>query len=118
MTDFSDALAAQRRKESDELLSDFLPHNGSETSKEAAAKAVSRAESDRETIFAAIVAAGGLTRDEIEVVTEISGNTVRPRVVELVKAGRIEESTTEWRNTRLGCRAAVLQVTQKQERAA
>ncbi len=49
----------------------------------------------------------GATREEIELATGLSGNTVRPRVVELIHAGSLRESNVT-RKTRSGRNAAVL----------
>ena len=45
----------------------------------------------REKVYAAIKSYGlsGLTSQQVEIVTELSGNTVRPRIVELAREGRI-----------------------------
>lgn len=66
-----------------------------------------RANSDKAKILAFVQQAGGATRDEIEVGLAMQGNTVRPRVVELIRAGRLFE-TTEQRRTRAGRMAAVV----------
>jgi response regulator of citrate/malate metabolism len=49
----------------------------------------------------------GLTREEIEIHTGISGNTVRPRILELIEEGKIIEST-QYRLTKSGRKARVL----------
>jgi hypothetical protein len=61
----------------------------------------------REKVYNAIKSHGlsGLTSQQIEIVTELSGNTVRPRIVELANAGRIMEAGT--RPTKSGRQAAV-----------
>jgi response regulator of citrate/malate metabolism len=81
------------------------PDNGTTTSK-AAAKSV-----DAATLRACVLetieaAAAGLTREEIEAATGLSGNTVRPRVWELVHAGLVAECGT--RRTASGRAAAVM----------
>jgi predicted transcriptional regulator len=68
-----------------------------------------KAPSLRERIYAFIgeMPTCGATRDEIENHLHLSGNTVRPRVRELIDAGRIYE-TKETRLTRSGRNAFVL----------
>ncbi len=66
-----------------------------------------KAPTKRQQVFEAILAASdGLTREEIAHVTGMSENTVRPRVRELIKAGRIMESGS--RLTDSGQAAAIL----------
>lgn len=86
------------------------PHNGTRTSMEAAASIQHKAPSWRERIFNYIQSRGGsgATRDEIERKLGISGNTVRPRITELLDAHRIRESKTTTRPTRSGRQAFVL----------
>lgn len=63
----------------------------------------------QEQVFNAIDAAPlGLTRAELQEVTGLEGNSVQPRVLELIKAGRVVEAGT--RRTKHGRKAAVLQV--------
>ncbi len=89
-----------------ETLWDTAPHNQTSTSI-AAAHELTDAVTLRERVYDAIAAApAGLTREELERVTGLSGNTVRPRVWELVRAGRI--TTCGTRPTTSGRRAAVL----------
>lgn len=84
------------------------PHNSTATSI-AAADSISpeKAATQRERILMFVKSQGGATRDEIEVGLNMAGNTVRPRVWELVRAGRLIESS-EQRPTRAGCKAKVL----------
>jgi hypothetical protein len=90
------------------------PHNGTPTSK-AAAESLS-AESTytiRETIYRFIASSGdGATREEIEEALGIGGNTVRPRVRELLAAFRLREYGE--RKTRSGRNAAVLTANRKE----
>lgn len=51
----------------------------------------------------------GVTRDQIEFGTGISGNAIRPRVLELIELGHIRE-TAKVRKTRAGRDAYVLEV--------
>lgn len=53
----------------------------------------------------------GYTRDDLERLTHLSGNAVRPRVKELLEGGYLEESD-ETRPTRAGSEASVLQITE------
>lgn len=71
-----------------------LIHNGTATSIAAAASVQSAAATMRETVLQAIRAASfaGLTREEIERQTGLAGNSVRPRVSELLAAGAITPS--------------------------
>jgi predicted ArsR family transcriptional regulator len=91
-----------------------LPHNGTSTSIAAAESKTGSAHTDRLTIYQAIKAAGidGLTRDEIAERTGLNPNSVRPRVVELIKLGAIEEAG-EQRHTATGRAAKVLTVVVK-----
>jgi predicted transcriptional regulator len=88
-----------------------LIHNGTQTSIAAAEHAQSGAAVARQRILEAIRAASihGLTREQIEVATGLSGNTCRPRVSELLAAGTIEEAG-EIRRTTSGRAAKVLTV--------
>ena len=90
-------------------MSTALLSHDAPTSLAAAEVAQHSAQADRAKIFTAIFAAGihGLTREEIEDKTGIKGNTVRPRVCDLIKQGLIVESD-EIRPTRSGCMARVL----------
>jgi hypothetical protein len=67
---------------------------GSRTSLAASCAAKDLAVDGRAKVFAAIHNAGihGLTRQEIEVVTFMDGNTVRPRVAELLARDLIKAS--------------------------
>lgn len=81
----------------------------SATSYEAAEKVGRKTPSQRERIWAFIASEGehGATREEIERELGLSGNTVRPRVAELLKVGRIRVAQ-ETRRTVAGLRAEVL----------
>jgi hypothetical protein len=50
----------------------------------------------RRKVFAAIKAYGlsGITCQQLEIVLEMSGNSIRPRIVELMEQGLIEEAGT------------------------
>lgn len=96
----------------------------SETSRQAAIDNYPRKGGQRHTIltvFAAQIPMGnpepdgslvylGYTRDELERITSLSGNAVRPRVKELLDGGYLEE-TEDTRPTRTGSEATVLQIT-------
>jgi hypothetical protein len=86
------------------------PHSGAATSR-AAAKAVRPgfAARSRRLILDAVEASmpDGLTREELEDRLRLAGNTVRPRVWELLASGALVESGRT-RPTRSGRDAAVL----------
>lgn len=86
-----------------------LPHSGSRTSRAAAKDAKRRAPSQRDRILKCIRDAGeyGRTDDEIELLTGLSGNTVRPRRGELRDRGKIWKDPEKTRPTRSGSQAAV-----------
>lgn len=89
------------------------PHNGTTTSKEAAAKVFRKSWFYREKIHAFLISRGekGATRHEIEVglraTLGIKGDSIRPRVLELIERGLIIE-TAGVRPTSSGCNAKVL----------
>lgn len=71
------------------------PHAaGSQTSLAAAQRMRYSARDLRALVFAAVHRAGihGLTRQEIEAETGLAGNTVRPRVLELIHRGLVTTS--------------------------
>ncbi len=90
------------------------PHNGTVTSKRAAERIKPSAAAARLIVYEAISRAGihGLTREEIEDVTGLPGNTVRPRVYDLMdpKKTVLIEEAGEVRPCRSGCYAKVLTV--------
>ncbi len=94
-------------------LFDILPHNGKDTSKAAAKVAFRKSWYFREKIHAFLIARGvkGATRFEIEEALRptlgIKGDTIRPRILELIARGMVEE-TPEMRRTVSGCNAKVL----------
>lgn len=89
------------------LFNDDLPHNGSATSRAAAKRHRASAAIQRSIVLAAVIRSpDGLTREQVSDVTKIDGNSVRPRVVELVKARLLKELGE--RPTRSGHAAAVL----------
>ena len=85
----------------------FTPHNGTPTSK-AAAEQKTDAASDRTKMLAAYRAAGamGLTDDEMRITTNLNPDSIRPRRGELIRAGKVME-TTKTRPTRTGRLATV-----------
>lgn len=89
------------------------PHNRTPTSVAAATSKVSDAATERARVYAYIASLGavGATREEIEDALQMPGNTVRPRVWELMGNGghvaRIREAGFT-RATRSGRRAEVL----------
>ena len=79
----------------------------SETSNEAARSIEPHRGDLRERVFQAIAArAEGATAQEMEALTGLAGNTIRPRLVELYEANRIRRSG-EKRRTKSGRRAEV-----------
>lgn len=88
------------------------PHNESETSKKAAKSIAPIVNELRYTILNVLDLhlEKGLTADEIEVLTAISGNTVRPRLVEMSTLGWVRKTDLE-RRTRAGRDAAVWAIT-------
>ena len=60
----------------------------------------------RQRVLEVVAASRGLTAEEIESATGLTGNTVRPRLVELREAGLVAPSG-EARTTRSGRRATV-----------
>jgi len=85
-----------------------LPHNGTATSIAAAdSQSTRKVQLDRERILAHVRNSGGETRDQIEEATGMIGNTIRPRVKELLRAGKLVETTIQ-RPTRTGRGANVL----------
>jgi hypothetical protein len=85
-----------------------LVHNGTPTSREAAKRHRQHASIQRSRVLAAVIMAkDGATREELEDATGLGGNSVRPRVRELIKAGLLKE-TGDLRKTRAGISASVL----------
>jgi len=85
------------------------PHNSTPTSIAAAdSQSPKKAAIDRERILMFVHESGGATRDEIEVGTGIIGNTVRPRVHELIAQQFRLVEVNRVRPTRTGRDAFVL----------
>lgn len=99
-------MAAQRT-----LFDERPPHSGGITSRAAAEAIAPTAATTRELVFEFIAAAGaaGATREEIQTGLNLAGDTVRPRVWELIGSDRVEV-TTETRKTLRGRAAEVLKV--------
>ncbi len=87
------------------------PHNGTATSIAAAKAVMPRAGTIRERIYQLIARQKlrGMTADEVEFGMAMSGDTVRPRLIELRREGRIYKSDTT-RPTRKGQQAVVYMV--------
>jgi hypothetical protein len=88
------------------------PHNGTRTSIAAADSVRSKAARQRDEVFACILSRpGGVTREEIQEALGLDGNSVRPRVWELLGNGghaqRIRE-TGELRQGKSGRSMEVL----------
>lgn len=79
----------------------------SETSFQAAVDNLPRAGTQKARILTYLETVGDATRDEMEADLDLSGNAVRPRIVELIEAGLVEE-TERTRVTRSGSKATVL----------
>lgn len=86
------------------------PHNHTATSRAAAASMRESANECRERVYEFIVGCGvnGTTREEVEIGLEMSGSTVRPRVVELLRVGKVYEREGVTRATESGRQAAIL----------
>lgn len=92
--------------------------NKTSTSREAAMKKRTSSADQREAVYNFILAYGPVTREEIADGMKISGDSVRPRVHELLgkrKTGpklpqRIEELDNDWGLTKTGARATLLRV--------
>jgi hypothetical protein len=84
------------------------PHNGTPTSRAAANEIEPVAGKARAAVLEYLLSRGmeGATADEIERGTSYSGNTIRPRLVELRRLGSVEK-TDATRPTRSGRRSAV-----------
>jgi hypothetical protein len=89
------------------------PHNGTPTSKAAAQEIRHTADNLRARVYEFIALCGenGATREECEIGLEMPGSTVRPRVVELMKAGKVREVPDVTRATESGRQAAILVAT-------
>lgn len=85
------------------------PHNGTRTSRAAALDIDNSRYRQCDQIHAAVLgsALAGMTREEIQKATGLSGDTVRPRVLELLEAGRLVNAG-ELRRTSSGRMAEVL----------
>lgn len=81
---------------------------GVETS-DAAARAVGPRRTKYQNLVLAALAQGDATADELEARTNLRGNTIRPRLVELCEANVIEK-TDRKRPTRSGSMAFVYRV--------
>lgn len=85
-------------------------HNGAPTSRAAAGAIKPSADSLRQRVYEYVALCGenGATREECEIALELSGSTVRPRVVELMNAGRLREVPETTRATSAGRQARIL----------
>ena len=90
------------------LFMTHAPHNGTPTSKDAAADIRAHTPKLRAKVLAFVASRGayGATAQEIEAGTGLAGNTVRPRLVELAENGCIER-TGRTRPTTSGRQASV-----------
>ena len=87
----------------------FPPHSGTQTSWEAAESMKPTASTLREKVYRFAVRQGeyGATRDEMQAYLGMDGNTLRPRVWELMKEGRLGVTPLR-RKTPTGRNAEVL----------
>ena len=99
--------------ERDDNHEETLPYEPSSATSKAAAAAMPResADSQRRMVFNFIDSQGlrGACRFEIEEALDLRNQSLCPRVLELIKQGRVYEST-ETRETPRGRKAAVLKV--------
>lgn len=102
---------ALRRETIEMLTQASLPHSGSRTSRAAADSMRSRAPSIQERVYRYIALQGetGATEEEIEEALHLNGNTCRPRVWQLIRDERVEDSGA-LRKTRSGRHARVVRV--------
>ena len=86
------------------------PHNGTPTSRAAAEEIRPASETLRQTVLEAICLREryGATREELEAMTGLNGNTIRPRVAELLEQGLVVLPEGRTRKTKAGRQAAVL----------
>ena len=86
------------------------PHNRTATSAAAARSMDSSVSILRQKVYDYIVSTYeiGATREDIEIVLEMNGSTVRPRVLELLRAGKIFEVEGTTRATTSGRQAMIL----------
>jgi predicted ArsR family transcriptional regulator len=87
----------------------FPPHSNATTSREAAAEIKPKATAIREKVYEALRRDNGLTCDEACAILRIDGNTARPRIRELVIAGRVRDGGRR-RTTDTGRKAIVWEV--------
>lgn len=80
------------------------PHNGTETSKDAAADIKRHLPTLEQRVLVYVAGVDNATNDEIEVALSMNGSTVRPRIVELRERGLVEDSGVR-RKTRTGRKA-------------
>lgn len=99
-------------------ITDDAPHNGTETSKAAARSIAPRMNQMRMSILGALLRAApyGLTAQEIEQHTGMTGNSIRPRLVEMETLTWVSRGP-EVRATKSGRDAAVWHVTQAGDNA-
>ena len=92
----------------DKVLPPNLPHNGTDTSKQAAKliRDFAGSQQDRVLRFIQNMGERGATDQEIELGTGLPGNSVRPRRTRLVELGKIKDSGRV-RNTSAGRPASV-----------
>jgi hypothetical protein len=87
-----------------------LPAAPAETSQAAAKAFGSKAGTARAIVYRAILEHRGLACFQIEAITDLDGNTVRPRLRELEQLAMIHKSPTRTALTAAGLAAAVYEV--------
>lgn len=87
-----------------------LRANAPDTSRAAAVRALPKSGSARTKVYETILTSGGLTDEQIVVLTGLSPNSARPRRKELQEAGLIFDSGQR-RNTATGSKAIVWMAT-------
>lgn len=71
-------------------MTDSLPYvRGSDTSEAAAVAKQPTAARQREYVYAVLRERGGMTQEQLSDLTRLSGDSVRPRLVELRAEGRV-----------------------------
>jgi hypothetical protein len=89
------------------------PHNGTETSREAAESLDGQCNRLELMVLRGIIGLGDATRDELEEMLGLTGNCVRPRCWSLIGKGYIRKVDGATRPTRSGRKAEVLTATPK-----
>jgi hypothetical protein len=89
------------------------PHNGTATSRDAARRITPSLQRLQLRVLQAVVSVGSATRQELESLARLPGDTIRPRVDELLKLKLLKEPEGVFRLTKRGRKAQVLWPTLK-----